>query len=83
MYFLLCDFSSWKQRLEVGFFFTGKLDDLWEGKDGHLQTRVLLDKLVGQGARATCGKKRGLWTILACLQRCSSGRTKSAFSDMT
>ena len=61
----------------------GKLDDLWEVKDGHLQTRVLLDKLVGQGARAACGKKRGLWTTLACLQRRSPGGTKSALSDMT
>lgn len=61
----------------------GKLDDLWEVKHSHLQTRVLLDKLVGQGARAACGKKCGLWTNLASLQRLSSGRTKSALSDMT
>lgn len=51
----------------VGLKVPGKLDDLWEVKHGHLQTWVLLDKLVGQGARAACGKKCGLWTNLACV----------------
>lgn len=47
----------------LGLKAPGELDDLRAVEHGHLQTWVLLGQLVGQGARAACGKQK---RMLAC-----------------